>query len=203
MLKSAAYIRASAGGVGAQLRHPARQPAGQPALDPQPADRRRRRPRAVLDQQHLCRPRSQRPALSQEGARDRATSSSATSCSREATNNAVVMAAYPVSAINAGFGRRHRRQHQSRLDVEAHEQSRRPARHFRRAGRQHRHRAGGAAGPGQHDRQFARRRCRCCRRSPSTALEFGQGRGIAVLRRRRRLAAHGQLRAHRRHRHRA
>ena len=67
----------------------------------------------------------------------------------------MVMAAYPVSAINpeADFGRSRRRQ--SRLDVEDHEQSRRPARRFRRAGRQRRNGAGGAGGSGQHDRPSA------------------------------------------------
>ncbi len=81
MLKSAAYIRASAGGVGRSCDHPARQPAGQSAVDPQPVDRRQGRPRPMLDQQHLRRPRSQRPRLSQEGARDPRASSSATFCS--------------------------------------------------------------------------------------------------------------------------
>ncbi len=53
-----------------QLRHPARQPAGQSAVDTHPADCRQGRTRAMLDQQHLCRSRSQRPDLSQEGARE-------------------------------------------------------------------------------------------------------------------------------------
>ena len=54
----------------AHLRYPARQRAGQHALDPQHPAGRRRRPRAVLDRQYLCRPLSRRPALSQEGAGD-------------------------------------------------------------------------------------------------------------------------------------
>ncbi len=70
VLKSAAYIRASAGGVGRScdiLRAslPAHLPwirslmiVGQRRTDP------------VLDDQHLCRRRSQRPPLSEEGARD-------------------------------------------------------------------------------------------------------------------------------------
>ena len=65
----------------------------------------------------------------------------------EAIKTAVMLAGYPVSAINRGLGCGRRRQHQPRLDVEADGQSRRQARHFRRAGRQQRHRAGGAAGP--------------------------------------------------------
>ena len=48
----------------------------------------------------------------------------------------------------------------------SHEQSRRPARHFGGAGRQHRHRAGGAGGSGQHDRPSARYRAAAVRRSP-------------------------------------
>ena len=53
----------------------------------------------------------------------------------KSTNTPIMMAAYPVSAINRGSGRRRRLRHQSRLDVADHEQSRRPARHFGRAGR--------------------------------------------------------------------
>ena len=99
MLKSTAYIRASARRRRPQLRHPARQPAGQSAVDPQPADRRQGRTGPMLDQQHVCRPRSQRPRLSQEGAGDPRLRLQRLSV-RQATNEPIMMAAYPVSAIN-------------------------------------------------------------------------------------------------------
>ena len=73
---------------------------------------------------------------------------------------------------------RHSRHRQSRLDVEDHEQSRRPARRLGGADRQHRHRAGGARGPGQHDRPAARQR----------AAVVGDRRQGAQFRRRQRLA---------------
>ena len=137
-----------------QLRHPARKPAGQSALDQQPDDRRRRRPRAVRDAQLAGRPRSQRPGLSQEGAGD----------PRLRLQRFPVRHRHRPADHDGGlsgvrdqrrFGCRHRRRHQSRLDVEDHGQSRRPARHFGGADRQRGHRAGGAGGSGQHDRPCA------------------------------------------------
>ena len=113
-----------------QLRHPARQPAGQSALDPQPVDRRRRWTGAVLDQrQSSSASISATVPISRRRARP-ATSSSATICSPGSPTTPIVMAAYPVSAINRDDGCRHPCRRQSRLDVEDHEQSRRPARHF-------------------------------------------------------------------------
>ena len=58
------------------------------------------------------------------------------------------------------------RRRQSRLDVEDHGQSRRPAGHFGGTGRQQGNRAGGAGGSGQHDRPAAGYAYRCCRPSP-------------------------------------
>ena len=64
-------------------------------------------------------------------------------------------------------GRRHPRQHQPRLDVEADEQSRRPPRHHAvlvdSAGTV----LAAPADQAQPDRPPARQRCRCCRRSPT------------------------------------
>ena len=69
MLKSAAYIRASAAASARScdvLR--ASLPTNLPWI--RSSDRRPGRAGAVLDQQHVCRPRSQRPRLFQEGAGD-------------------------------------------------------------------------------------------------------------------------------------
>ena len=137
-----------------QLRHHARQPARQSALDPQPDDRRRRWPHPVLDQQHVCRSRSQRPALSHQGARDPRL------CFQRLHARQTHQYADGdggLSGVRHQPGRRFCRsgRRQSRLDVEDHEQSRQPARRYRRAGRQCRNRAGGAGGSGQHDRPSA------------------------------------------------
>ena len=106
----------------------------------------------------LRRPRSSATAPISRRRAKPATSSSATTCS----------AGRPSKADRdgglSGIGDRQRRRcgddrrRQSRLDVEDHGQSRRPARRLGGAGRQRRHRAGGAAGPGQHDRPAARQR---------------------------------------------
>ena len=53
----------------------------------------------------------------------------------KSSHRPIMMAAYPVSAINRERGFDRRRRHQSRLDVEDHEQSRPPPRHFGRVGR--------------------------------------------------------------------
>ena len=81
MLKSTAYIRAS-GGIGAQLRNPARQPAEQPALDPQHHDRRPSDGRVQCSTLNMSG-RAQTSATANISRRRRqpATSFSATSCS--------------------------------------------------------------------------------------------------------------------------
>ena len=105
-----------------------------------------------------------------------------------------------LSGVRHQPGRRRRRsgRRQSRLDVEDHEQSRQPARRYRRAGRQLRHRAGGAGGSGQHDRPSAGYRAAAVvdRRKSHRFEPAGR---IAFVRGRRWLETHGQLRAHRRH----
>ena len=154
MLKSAAYIRAS-GGVGRSceiLR--ASLPANLPWI----------RSMMIVGEEgvvqcstieHAGRPRPQRPGLFQEGAAKPAISFSATSCSARPPTRPIMMAAYPVSAINpdedsvvlAGINLDWMSKIMTNLGGRPGISS--------RAGRQHRHRAGGARRPGQHDRPAA------------------------------------------------
>ncbi len=68
ILKSEAFIRASVGGISKSCDVLRASLPRQSALDPHAADRRRRRPHPVFDQQYVCRPRPQRPALFPAGA---------------------------------------------------------------------------------------------------------------------------------------
>ncbi len=76
----------------------------------------------------------------------------------EAIKTAVMLAGLSGLRHQPRFGCGRRRQHQPRLDVQADGQSRRQARHIRSPGRQQRHRAGGSAGPRRHHRKIARQR---------------------------------------------
>ena len=117
-----------------QLRHPARQPADQSAVDSQPPDRGGDgRVQCSTNNSFVGLDLSDRPYFKKAQASGDFVFSDFL-LSRPA-QDPMVMAAYPVSAINSDVGRHHFRRRQSRLDVEADEQSRRPARHFRGAGR--------------------------------------------------------------------
>ena len=110
----------------------------------------------------------------------------------ETNDRPIVMAAYPVSAINtdedavvvAGIN----------LDwlSKIMSQSRRPARHLGGPDRQRRHRAGCTAGPGQHDRPAARYRAAAVGDRRQGA-RIRRRRGLAFVHRRRRLQARDQL----------
>ena len=177
VLKSAAYIRASAGGFGRScdiLR--ASLPVNLPwirSLMIVGSDGR-----VQCSTKNAGRPRPQRPRLSQEGAGDPRLRRSAISCSQIANDEPIVMAAYPVSAVAresdavivAGINLDWMSKIMNNL-------SGRP-RHFGGAGRQHRNGAGGAGGSGQHDRPYARRRSAAGRRVADKAINSDQETGL-------------------------
>jgi hypothetical protein len=165
-MKSAAYIRASAGGVGRSCDLLRASMPVESALDQQPVDRRRRRQGSMLDIRYglVGVDLSDRGYFKQAGrARDLVFSDFLSAAVDQVP---IMMAAYPVSAIAARGRTRHRRRRQSRLDVEDHGRSQRPARHFGGSRRQRGHGAGSAGRSGQHGRPPADS-VRCCRPSPT------------------------------------
>ena len=157
MLKSAAYIRAS-GRRRTKLRNPARQPADQFALDPQPSCSSAKdglvqcATMNILVGLHLGDREYFRKAQASGDfvfsdylfgkIQQPADHDGRLSCIRD----------------QSGGRCRRRRRHQYRLDVEDHEQSRRAAGHFGVAGRQFRHRDGRTRRSVQHDRPVAGQR---------------------------------------------